>query len=361
MPNGKEIWLEVGEVISPIGATTSETVKSLKNGVSGLTKSNSHTGFDSFHLGHIHDLPTEGKFNNLLDRGLSQVNLKYGDICRSESTIVILATSKADIEALPNNPYLGLKDRISSSLQLHNTPVIISNACISGVLAINTAADFINHGNYEHAIVIGIDVISDFVLSGFNSLFALSEKMCKPFDSKRNGINIGEALGVVVLSTERKSNYSYVSGATNNDANHISGPSRTGEGLYRAITNCLERGEVKSDAIDYINAHGTSTIYNDEMESIAFERAGLQEVELNSFKSYIGHTLGASGLVETIFGLLSIENGFIAKSLGYSNHGVSKNITVADRCIEKEVKHFLKTSSGFGGCNSVVLIKHHRE
>lgn len=359
MPNDKEIWVQVGGVISPIGSTISKTTERLKNGESGLKKTDRHKGFESFHLGHILSLPVEGKFNSLLDQGLFQVLSKYGDLCKSEETILVLATSKADIDSLPSNPYLGLAERISSKLELKNAPVIISNACISGVLAINTAADFIQHGKHKHAIVIGIDVLSEFVLCGFNSLFALSDSKCKPFDKERKGINIGEAFGFVLLSSTRKTKFLYCSGATNNDANHISGPSRTGEGLYRAISNCLKRSGIDAKEIDYINAHGTSTIYNDEMESIAFERAGLDEVVLNSFKPYIGHTLGASGLVETIFGMLTIENGFIAQSLGYDTHGVSKKLYVADRFIEKEVKYFLKTSSGFGGCNSVLLIKQH--
>ena len=91
--------------------------------------------------------------------------------------------------------------------------------------------------------------------------------------------------------------------ATCNDANHISGPSRTGEGLYRSVKAALKEANIGAAQIDYISAHGTATPFNDEMEAIAFSRLGMEEVPLNSLKGYFGHTLGASGLLETIVGM----------------------------------------------------------
>ena len=107
--------------------------------------------------------------------------------------------------------------------------------------------------------------------------------------------------------------------ATCNDASHISGPSRTGEGLFRSITAAINEAKIKLEDIDYISAHGTATIFNDEMEAIAFNRLGMESIPLNSFKGYFGHTLGASGLVETIVGLIPAGGGCKEMLANYCN------------------------------------------
>lgn len=350
------ISIKICGLISPLGFSLTDAVKRLENGISGLSRSDRIKGFEDFYLGHINEIPIEGKFDYLLELGLTDIEKENKHLCLSDDTIMILSTSKADISSLPVNPFKYLQDKVQKRLRLSHKPLIISNACISGVLAINVGADLIKSGKYKHAIIVGIDVLSEFVIGGFNSLFALTNDICQPYDRDRKGINLGEAIGSVVLSSEEKYSAVYLGGATNNDANHISGPSRTGEGLYRAVRNCLNHTGVLAEQIDYISAHGTSSVYSDEMESIAFDRLGLTHPLINSFKGYVGHSLGASGLVETILGLLSIKHGFVAKSLGYENHGVSRKINVSTKFQEKDIRFFLKTASGFGGCNSALLI-----
>jgi 3-oxoacyl-[acyl-carrier-protein] synthase-1 len=127
-----------------------------------------------------------------------------------------------------------------------NQPIVISNACISGVLAIITGMRMIQSGQYENAVIAGADVISKFVLSGFQSFQAISDGVCKPFDAARTGINLGEGAGTVILSSKKK--YScgikVSGGSISNDANHISGPSRTGEPLSAAITRTLKDADL---------------------------------------------------------------------------------------------------------------------
>jgi 3-oxoacyl-[acyl-carrier-protein] synthase-1 len=142
-----------------------------------------------------------------------------------------------------------------------------------------------------------------------------------------------------------------------NDANHISGPSRTGEGLVQSIESALREAGVSPGSIDYISAHGTATLYNDEMETIAFNRMGLKEVPINSFKGYYGHTLGSAGLLETVIGLESLRQNRLFKSLGYEDAEEERQINVISDNMDHEVDYFLKTASGFGGTNTAVLFE----
>lgn len=188
----------------------------------------------------------------------------------------------------------------------------------------------------------------------------MSDERSKPFDADRKGISLGEACGVVLLSNKKGEGFSveYCAGASSNDANHISGPSRTGEGLVRAVERTLERSGITRDAIDFISAHGTGTVYNDEMESIAFNRLGLQEKPLNSLKAYFGHTLGAAGIVEVIISMLSMEHDMLFKSLEFSEQGSNK-INIIRENESKRVNVVLKTASGFGGGNAALIVKKH--
>ncbi|HEX2394665.1 MAG TPA: beta-ketoacyl synthase N-terminal-like domain-containing protein [Bacteroidales bacterium] len=285
---------------------------------------------------------------------------------QKENVLLILSTTKGNIDILDNKNsfhtdqkrvYLwNTADRIRSFFGLQNTPVVVSNACISGVLAVNIGARMIRSGRYEHVIVSGADLVTEFVLSGFNSFLSLCDGPCKPFDNERTGLSLGEAAGTIILTADKnlagKDALIVRKGFSSNDANHISGPSRTGEGLYIAISKTLE----PENPIDYISAHGTATPYNDEMESIALTRAGLNHVPVNSLKGYWGHTLGAAGIIEIAAGLYSMRNNVLFKTLGYSTPGTTQPIAVIDHNTNAEVYGFLKIASGFGGSNAALII-----
>ncbi|MCF8258035.1 MAG: beta-ketoacyl synthase, partial [Flavobacteriales bacterium] len=244
---------------------------------------------------------------------------------------------------------------------LSRMPLVLSNACISGVEGIVTAARMIRSGEVRHVMVLGGDIVSQFTLAGFSSLKAMADGPCRPYDAQRTGINLGEAAAGLVLSSSKDlfkgTCMEYLGGAVTNDANHISGPSRTGEGLYRSISRTLKESGVDAADVAYVNAHGTGTSFNDEMESIALERAGLSSVPMNSLKGYIGHTLGAAGVIETLIGLESMKQGKLLPSLGYSEHGVTRpmNVITEQRPFPEGV--FLKTASGFGGGNAAAVFR----
>jgi 3-oxoacyl-[acyl-carrier-protein] synthase-1 len=238
-----------------------------------------------------------------------------------------------------------------------NKPVVVSNACISGLLAILTGMRLIRSGQYENAVVAGADVISKFVLSGFQSFQAISATLCKPFDAARDGINLGEGAGTVILTSnkEHSSGIKVKGGSVSNDANHISGPSRTGEELYLAVARAMEDANLSAKEINFISAHGTATIYNDEMEAKAITLAGMQSAPLNSLKGYYGHTLGAAGIIESIISMQSLKEDVIIPTMGFKNMGVTQPVNVCASLYRSTLQHCLKTASGFGGCNAAMI------
>jgi 3-oxoacyl-[acyl-carrier-protein] synthase-1 len=350
-------------IISPLGTNTAENWEAMHANQSGISLV-SRAGFDNadLYLSKITSLSTGFQFEKLLTDAVNAVSQMIDPaVLSSQRTIVIVSSTKGELDENIADPFGQALQTLVAKFSLANQPVVVSNACISGVLAINAAQQFIKAKVYDHAIVIGCDVIADFVVYGFQSLFAISDKPCAPFDASRKGITLGEGCGAVVISeTEaifKDAPLRLLQGTSANDANHISGPSRTGEGLYRSIKRTLTLNEMGAEDIDFISAHGTATVFNDEMESIAFDRLSLNAVPLNSFKGYFGHTLGAAGVIETVASMQTMRHGVLLKSLGYHESGTSKSLNVISENKNKDVRTILKTASGFGGGNASLIIR----
>ncbi|MBM3437473.1 MAG: beta-ketoacyl synthase, partial [Bacteroidetes bacterium] len=239
------------------------------------------------------------------------------------------------------------------------TPLVVSSACVSGVLALIAAHRFIKNDVFRNVIVCGCDELSEFIVSGFQSFFSLSKDVCRPFDKDRSGLSLGEGAGTVVLTGDKSicphPLIEVIAGSGSNDANHISGPSRTGEGLNIAIQEVLNG---KND-VDFISAHGTATAYNDDMESIAFSRCGLSQIPVNSYKGYIGHTLGAAGVIESVLCFETLRHNMLVKTYGFENPGTVETLNVVSKNSPLVAKRVLKTASGFGGSNAVILFEKH--
>ena len=250
-----------------------------------------------------------------------------------------------------------MAERIGHFFEAANQVEVISNACISGVSALVVAKRWIESGRYKRVIVAGGDILSHFITSGFLSFRSVSAHRCRPYDIQRDGLSLGEACGAVLLETQGNANHIILSGgAISNDANHISGPSRTGDGLALAINQAMEEAGALPEDISFINAHGTATVYNDEMESKAIHLAGLSAVPVNSLKPYFGHTLGASGIIETILCIEQLKEGIYYGTLGYETLGVPMPITVYGTHQPMPMKCCIKTASGFGGCNAALVL-----
>lgn len=293
---------------------------------------------------------------------LSEANIGKVDFAAPE-TIFIFSTTKGNISQLGKvenaDLIFNLAYRVASYFGNTNLPLIISNACISGVMASEHAFLSLSSGKFKNAVVVGGDEFSRFVSSGFDSFHSMSEQPCKPYDKDRDGLSLGEAVAVAVYTTDQskadESGIMVLGGASSNDANHISGPSRTGDGLAMTMTKAMEVANLSAKDIPLVLAHGTATLYNDEMECKALSLAGLQNAQLVSLKGYFGHTLGASGLLETVLMFEMIKRGVIPRTLGYTNNGLSQEMKVTKSTEYKTIDAFLKSASGFGGCNCSVV------
>ncbi|TDO83807.1 3-oxoacyl-[acyl-carrier-protein] synthase-1 [Flavobacterium chryseum] len=292
--------------------------------------------------------------------------IKNSGVELNSKTAFILSTTKGNITALQNdseesfnNAHLDVLARnVSDFFGFKTQPIVISNACVSGILAVSIAKRMIQSELYDNIFIIAGDEVSEFVLSGFNTFQAMSDLPCKPYSKNRTGVSLGEAAAAVLVSAEAKNAKIKVIGDSSiNDANHISGPSRTGEGLFRSIQNALKEAQIDIDKLDYISAHGTATPFNDEMEAIALNRLGLQNVPVNSLKGFYGHTLGASGLLETVIAIESANQNMLFESKGFDKIGVSESINVIEKNEPANIDFFLKTASGFGGCNTAVVFE----
>lgn len=372
------VFIGNGNIISSLGFTTSENVQNLKKGKSGIKLSEDKKLSQSpFFVSLVDDerLNRSGLtgYTRLEKMFILSVtdSLDNSDIdIANNRTLLILSSTKGNIDLLEskgNNEFgesrlylWEMANVISSYFNNPNKPFVISNACISGLLAIIIGARYIAAGLYDDVVVTGGDIISEFVVAGFQSFKALGTTACKPFDGKRDGLTLGEGCGTILLSSRPPKNDQYPQivfsgGGSSNDANHISGPSRTGDGLLLSIKSALEEAGYDPSSISYINAHGTATPYNDEMESKAFSTANLSSVPLNSLKSYFGHTLGAAGIIETIAGIEFLKGNFIPAMPGFESLDSAISLNVVSKYTERKLNNFLKTASGFGGCNAAAI------
>jgi 3-oxoacyl-[acyl-carrier-protein] synthase-1 len=285
-----------------------------------------------------------------------------------DDVLFIFSTTKGNIELLKKNE-LYEPERIylwrSAALIAEyfgnkNQTLVVSNACISGIAAQIAAARCLYARRAKYVIVVGAEVLSKFIISGFQSFKALSNQVCKPFDKNRNGLNLGEAAATIIYTFENKQNsipkgsIIYENGVICIDANHISGPSRTGEGLFDAIIKVMKNKDIED--VGFINAHGTATPYNDEMEAIAIGRCGLENIPVNSLKGYFGHTLGAAGVLEIIISAHALQDNIILNSQGFDELGVIP-ININTKITTSLKPSCLKLISGFGGCNAAIQLR----
>jgi 3-oxoacyl-[acyl-carrier-protein] synthase-1 len=376
-----EVFIVSDNILTSLGFNTIENANAMLAGNTGIKLTeDGHFASLPFYASLVETQKLNSQFSLIGDPGqfsrFEQMSicsiydaLSGTDIdCTDTTTLFILSTTKGNIDLLESanknkfghdRIYLWSTARlIQRFFNFRNDPIIISNACISGVQAIITGTHLIRAGMYDTVVINGTDIISEFVLSGFNSFKSLSTGPCRPFDKTRDGLSLGEGSGTIILTSKAslaKSNEKILvgEGFSTNDANHISGPSRTGEGLFLAIDKLLKK---TSAEFDFISAHGTATLYNDEMEAMALTRAGLQSVPVNSFKGYLGHTLGAAGIIESVLSAYSLWNNVLINTLGYHEMGLTNPLAVIDKVIKKDLKNCMKIASGFGGCNAAISL-----
>lgn len=354
-------YIIADNIISPLGETSEENYLSVKSGRSGIRAYEPGTcnipeGFNASLL--FEDFETLALKSAQKAIGNVQLELK------GKRTAFILSSTKGNIEE--NISLADSAQRIASQLGIDAKPIVVCNACISGLSALILGNRLIDSDLYDAAIVCGCDTPRQFILSGFQSLKALSPEPCRPFDMERMGLNLGEAAATLILSKNpiQGNSWRMGDGFIRNDAFHISTPSKTADGLYLSLQRTLESftKEISStckqidmkEHLAFINAHGTATLFNDQMESVAIGRAGLSDLPANAYKSFWGHTMGAAGILETIISMKAIDDDTILGTRGFSELGVSGKMNICAENRPTDKKGFIKMLSGFGGCNATI-------
>lgn len=354
-------YIIADNIISPLGETSEENYLSVKAGRSGIRAY--EPGTCNIPEGFYASLLFED-FETLALRSAQKAIANAQLELKGKRTAFILSSTKGNIEE--NISLADSAQRIASQLGIDAKPIVVCNACISGLSALILGNRLIDSGLYDAAIVCGCDTPRQFILSGFQSLKALSPESCRPFDMERMGLNLGEAAATLILSKNpiQGNSWRMGDGFIRNDAFHISTPSKTADGLYLSLQRTLESftKEISStckqidmkEHLAFINAHGTATLFNDQMESVAIGRAGLSDLPANAYKSFWGHTMGAAGILETIISMKAIDDDTILGTRGFSELGVSGKMNICAENRPTDKKGFIKMLSGFGGCNATI-------
>ena len=348
-------------ILSPLGATPAENFAAVCRGESPLQRYEGMFGVQEPFVASLMDrnrwtVPGRTFFDSIVVEAARRAVEAAGIDPASPRTAFILSTIKGNIEFIDTQDVTlaASARRLADAFGNPNPAVVVSNACISGLAALLQGRRMLLSGSYDHVVVVGAEVQSRFIVTGFQSLKALSEAPCKPFDAARDGLNLGEAAAAVVLGFGDEG-WELVDGAVRNDANHISGPSRTGEGSFKALRYVLRH--TSPEELAFVNVHGTSTLYNDEMEAIAIDRAGLLDVPVNALKGTFGHTMGAAGILESILSMHAVEAGLVLPTRGFSERGVSRPVRVSAAAGQTDKRAFVKLLSGFGGVNGALLFR----
>ena len=285
---------------------------------------------------------------------------------------MVLSSAKGDMEHLellrqrvPNPRHFdlfALAQDVARELGFKGPLSAVSNACASGLVAISQGARLIQSGEAKFVLVIGVETLTRFVVEGFLALRAVSSGPCKPFDKSRDGLSLGAGAGAVLLTDKDRQPRQALAdingwGCTN-DATHITAPAKGGAGLQAAIRRALAMARLQPQDIGYINAHGTGTVFNDEMEAQAYYRVfGADSPRVVSFKGYMGHTLGAAGVIEAILSVMVLRSEMSPASLGFRELGVGQPLCILTENTDlPNLRHILTTKIGFGGVNAVMVL-----
>ncbi|MDH5736977.1 MAG: beta-ketoacyl-ACP synthase, partial [Gammaproteobacteria bacterium] len=242
----------------------------------------------------------------------------------------------------------------------------ISTACSSSAKVFASAERLLNLGLADAVLVGGVDSLCLTTLYGFNSLQLLSEDPCKPCDTERKGISIGEAAGFALITKKNQSRVDsgqslVVKGyGESSDAYHMSSPHPEGKGAYLAMAQAIEKASLRPEAVQYINLHGTGTKANDVAEALAVVNLFGGQLMCSSTKGWSGHTLGACGITEIVFSMLSMEGGFLPGTLNLEkiDDRIQANILKNNVSFRQDIliDNVLSNSFGFGGSNCSVLL-----
>ncbi len=280
---------------------------------------------------------------------------------------VFVASTKADLSGItgPGAGFgspLRLAQDIAQRLEVGAVHEAISCACASGLIALSMAARRIVAGELDRALVIGVDVLNEFILRGFGAMHALDPGRCRPFDRERRGVSLGDGAGAIVLAAAPGPSGFAVrltGHAGANDACHVTGPDYEGRGVGTAAARAMAHAGIATTDVDVLHLHGTGTRANDETEAIGLGNVfGESTPPAFGTKSQTGHTLGAAGTIETLLGIAALERGVVPGNVGLANKAIDPRLDVQPtaRTLPR-ARRLLKVASGFGGVQAAAVFE----
>lgn len=369
-------------VICSIAENTDELAKAIFNGKAGLKTEKFASGNKKFCLGKVGELER----NDCLDRGVVLADKAIQQALKEEKKRdigFINATSLGGIgiaesflekqfngkrtnqSHLINYPIPALAQMLVKKYRITGPVVSFSTACTSFFVALGYAIELLHIGAINKALVCAIDPLCRQTVEGFKAIGACSNEPSKPFDTERNGLNLGEAAAAILLEhiDSHSSGFVEIAGyGLTNDGFHLSAPHPDGKGLRYAIELAMRYAKITPSEVDVIHAHGTGTKYSDAMELAVFEKIfseNVKPIPTFSTKGQTGHTLGPSGLIALIGGCIALREGFIPGTRNFGTCEIDlKNIKLAQNSIKcKELNNILITCSGFTGHNGALIAK----
>ena len=387
------LFINAYTAVTAIGAGRDATHAALISMRSGLVPNHFDPSVDAF-IGHVAGLEIvsvpahlrafDCRNNRLAWLGLQQDGF-LADVARAvtrhgaDRIAVITGTSTSGVlttemayrqrdpatGALPSglryaetHNFSALTEFVRRALSLTGPSLTVSTACSSSAKVFATASRWIDAGVCDAVVAAGVDSLCGTTLHGFHSLQLVSRTPCRPFDATRDGLSLGEGAGFALLeraAAPRGSRVALLGYGESADAHHMSAPHPDGLGAQFAMTAALERSGLTGSDIDYVNAHGTATRNNDMVEAHAIGRIVAPGTPVTSVKGFVGHTLGASGIIGAVTSLLAIERGFIPGTVNTTAVDPACEAKIQLGTVERPVRAVLANSLGFGGNNASLL------
>ncbi len=330
------------------------------------------------HLGHLHSRNNQLTWLGLQQDGILTRVQQLIDKIGVDRIGVVMATSTSSIgrteEGYTRLGADGLLPENYRQPEVHNlhSPGIfvaeltgltgpsltISTACSSSAKIFATAARWINHGLVDAVLVGAIDSLCLSVLYGFNSLELLSTSPCRPFDTLRDGISIGEAAGFALLVRQDlapEAEFALLGYGESTDAYHMSHPHPEGKGAVLAMQQALDRAGLNASSIEYVNLHGTASKANDLVETYALSQLFTAKTLASSTKGWTGHTLGTAGILEAVITLEAMKHGLIPGTLNCENPDPKFDFPIMLQNTRKPIRTAMTNSFGFGGNNASLI------
>lgn len=365
----------MADMVTPYGRGTEACWQGLLSGQNAISKVNRFTtaAFHSDFAGIVSGL----RYHEGTSLVMQMMQALFNGVVIPEDARLLLATTKGEIDLLERSMLeqggdvseaviSRLLRKVSDLTRAGGGGLVFSAACTSSAAAAAQAAALVRNGTADCVLVVACDSITEFIFSGFSSLMALDKGPARPFDKNRAGLNVGEAAAYAVIMSEERAQrenrpvLGTIAGwGLSDDANHMTGPSRESEGLVLAISKALASAGASPDQVGFIAAHGTGTVFNDQMEMRAF-RTVFQNNErpVYSLKGGVGHTMGAAGLVELIIALRALRERTVPPTVNLKDVDDDARGWASDR--QQTVRGqtlALVTNAGFSGVNTALVLE----